>query len=117
MMGALNYADCLTTVSPTYADEVKNSFFGEGLEEIFNRRASIFRGIVNGIDYDAYNPKTDKNLFMNYDINTLSLKKKNKIGLQRELALEENENACVIGLVSRLTDQRVWICLLQYLKR
>lgn len=106
MMGALNYSDYLTTVSPTYADEVKNSFFGEGLEEIFNRRASIFRGIVNGIDYEVYNPKIDKNLFMNYDINTLELKKKNKIGLQRELGLKEDEKVCVIGLVSRLTDQK-----------
>ena len=106
MMGALNYSDYLTTVSPTYADEVKNSFFGEGLEEIFNRRASIFRGIVNGIDYEVYNPKTDKNLFMNYDFNTLELKKKNKIGLQRELGLKEDEKVCVIGLVSRLTDQK-----------
>ena len=106
MMGALNYADYITTVSPTYAEEVKNSFFGEGLEEIFNRRASIFRGIVNGIDYEVYDPKTDKNLFMNYDFNTLELKKKNKIGLQRELGLKEDENVCVIGLVSRLTDQK-----------
>lgn len=106
MMGALNYADCITTVSPTYAEEVKNSFFGEGLEEIFNRRASIFRGIVNGIDYEVYNPKTDKNLFTNYDIDTLSLKKKNKIGLQKELGLKEDENVCMIGLVSRLTDQK-----------
>lgn len=106
MMGALNYADCITTVSPTYAEEVKNSFFGEGLEEIFNRRASIFRGIVNGIDYEVYNPKTDKNLFANYDIDTLPLKKKNKIGLQKELGLKEDENVCMIGLVSRLTDQK-----------
>ncbi len=106
MMGALNYADYLTTVSPTYAEEVKNSFFGEGLEEIFNRRASIFRGIVNGIDYYVYNPKTDKNIFVNYDINTLEEKKKNKIGIQRELGLNEDENVCVIGLISRLTEQK-----------
>lgn len=106
MMGALNYVDYITTVSPTYAEEVKNSFFGEGLEEIFNRRASIFRGIVNGIDYDAYNPETDKNLFLNYDIKNLENKKKNKIGLQRELGLKEDENVCMIGLVSRLTDQK-----------
>lgn len=106
MMGALNYADYLTTVSPTYAEEVKNSFFGEGLEEIFNRRSSIFKGIVNGIDYEVYNPKTDKNLFINYDISELALKKKNKIGLQRELGLKEDENVCVVGLVSRLTDQK-----------
>ena len=106
MMGALNYSDYLTTVSPTYAEEVKNSFFGEGLEEIFNRRASIFRGIVNGINYHAYNPNEDPNLFMNYNINTLSLKKTNKIGLQKELGLKEDENVCMIGLISRLTEQK-----------
>ena len=94
------------SVSPTYVDEVKSSFYGEGLEEIFNRRSSIFKGILNGIDYDVYNPKTDKNIFQNYDIETYSLKQKNKIGLQRELGLEENADICMVGLVGRLTDQK-----------
>lgn len=106
MLGALNYADYITTVSPTYAEEVKDAFFGEGLQEVFSRRASIFRGIVNGIDYDVYNPKTDKNIFTNYDIDILADKKKNKKGLQRELGLEERDDVCVIGLISRLTDQK-----------
>ncbi len=106
MRGALNYADCITTVSPTYADEVKNSFFGEGLEEIFNRRASVFRGIVNGIDYFAYNPYEDTNIFMNYNFNTLPLKKINKLGLQKELGLKEDDSVCMIGLISRLTEQK-----------
>ena len=106
MLGALNYSDYLTTVSPTYAEEVKNTFFGEGMQDVFNRRASIFRGIVNGIDYNAYNPLTDKNLFVNYDISTYDRKKENKIGLQKELGLEERKDVCVIGLVSRLTDQK-----------
>ena len=106
MLGALNYTDYITTVSPTYAEEVKNAFFGEGLQDVFMRRASIFRGIVNGIDYEQYNPSTDKNLFVNYDIDTLEDKKKNKIGLQKELGLVEREDVCVIGLVSRLTDQK-----------
>ena len=106
MRGALNYADCITTVSPTYADEVKNSFFGEGLEEIFNRRASIFRGIVNGIDYFAYNPYEDTNIFMNYNFKTLPLKKINKLGLQKELGLKEDDSVCMIGLISRLTEQK-----------
>ena len=106
MLGALNYADYITTVSPTYAEEVKNSFFGEGLQDVFCRRESIFRGIINGIDYDIYNPQTDKNLFVNYDKDTYDLKKKNKIGLQRELGLEEREDVCIIGLVSRLTEQK-----------
>ena len=106
MLGALNYADCITTVSPTYAEEVRDSFFGEGLEEVFNRRASIFSGIVNGIDYDAYNPLTDKNIFVNYDINTYEKKKKNKFALQKELGLSERDDVCIIGLVSRLTDQK-----------
>ena len=106
MLGALNYADCITTVSPTYAEEVKNAFFGEGLEDVFNRRESIFKGIINGIDYENYNPKTDKNLFANYDIETIEEKAKNKIGLQKELGLEVDKDVCVVGLVSRLTDQK-----------
>ena len=106
MLGALNYADYITTVSPTYAEEVKDAFFGEGLEQIFSRRASTFKGIVNGIDYDVYNPKTDKNLFVNYDIETFTDKKKNKKDLQKELGLEEDEDVCVVGLVGRLTDQK-----------
>jgi len=106
MLGALNYADYITTVSPTYAEEVKNAFFGEGLEDVFNRRESIFKGIINGIDYENYNPKTDKNLFANYDIETIEEKAKNKIGLQKELGLEVDKDVCVVGLVSRLTDQK-----------
>ena len=106
MLGALNYADCITTVSPTYAEEVKNAFFGEGLEDVFNRRESIFKGIINGIDYENYNPKTDKNLFANYDIETIEEKAKNKVGLQKELGLEVDKDVCVVGLVSRLTDQK-----------
>ena len=106
MLGALNYSDYLTTVSPTYAEEVKDAFFGEGLQEVFSRRASVFSGIINGIDYEEYNPLTDKNLFVNYDITTYENKKKNKIELQKELGLEERDDVCVIGLVSRLTEQK-----------
>ena len=106
MLGALNYSDYLTTVSPTYAEEVKDAFFGEGMQEVFSRRASIFRGIVNGIDYDVYNPMTDKNIFVNYGPLSYENKKKNKINFQKELGLEEREDVCIIGLVSRLTEQK-----------
>lgn len=106
MRGGVNYADYITTVSPTYAEEIKHEFYGEGLSELFNRRAGVFKGIVNGIDYDVYNPKTDKNLAANYDFTTIEKKKENKLALQKELALIEDPNKCMIGLVSRLTDQK-----------
>lgn len=106
MRGGLNYADYITTVSPTYAEEVKNSFFGEGLSDIFIRRANIFKGILNGIDYTVYDPLNDKNLFANYDYNFIERKADNKVALQKELGLTENKDVCMIGLVSRLTDQK-----------
>ena len=106
MRGALNYSDYITTVSRTYAEEVQNSFYGEGLDEIFRRRKDIFRGIVNGIDYNSYNPKTDKNIYKNYDINDLESKYQNKTDLQKALGLEVNKDKCMIGLVTRLTSQK-----------
>lgn len=106
MRGGLNYADYITTVSPTYAEEVKTAFYGEGLQDIFIRRASIFKGIVNGIDYSEYNPITDDNLYKSYGVNTLPFKYDNKTELQKELGLIVNKDICMIGLVSRLTDQK-----------
>ena len=106
MRGALNYADYITTVSKTYAEEVQNSFYGEGLDEIFRRRRDIFRGIINGIDYNIYNPITDSSIYKSYSVNTLPFKYDNKVALQKELGLEENKDKCMIGLVTRLTSQK-----------
>lgn len=106
MRGALNYSDYITTVSPTYAEEVKTAFYGEGLQDIFIRRGNIFKGIVNGIDYTEYNPITDDKIYKSYSVNTLPFKYDNKIELQKELGLTVNKDICMIGLVSRLTDQK-----------
>lgn len=107
LKGGIVYADYVTTVSPTYADEIKTPFFGEGLDGLMVARSNCFSGIINGIDYNQYNPWTDKNLFINYDTKTFKKgKAKNKEGLQKELALEVNPDKFMIGMVGRLTDQK-----------
>lgn len=107
MRGALVYSDYITTVSNTYADEIQTSEFGDGLDDILSWRKERLWGIINGIDYEIWNPQTDSKLASNY--NTKTLKKaraENKIALQKELGLEENADTFTLGLVSRLTDQK-----------
>ena len=107
LKGGLVYADAITTVSNTYAEEIKTEFYGEHLEGLMQARSNDLRGIVNGIDYDEYNPQTDKFIVKNYNAkNFRKEKEKNKLALQRELGLEENPKAMMIGVVSRLTDQK-----------
>lgn len=107
LKGGLVYADAVTTVSDTYAEEIKTAFYGEGLEGLLQARSNDLRGIVNGIDYDEYNPETDKLIANPYNaINFRKEKIKNKRALQAELGLEQNDKKFMIGLVSRLTDQK-----------
>ncbi|GFR35529.1 glycogen synthase GlgA [Thermobrachium celere] len=106
MKGGIIYSDKVTTVSPTYTEEVKTPFYGEGLHGLLAGISYKFTGILNGVDYDVYNPKTDDNIYVKYDIHSIENKKKNKLALQRELNLEVNENIPMIGIVSRLTDQK-----------
>ncbi|MCI5952078.1 MAG: glycogen synthase GlgA [Anaerostipes sp.] len=107
LKGGLVYADAITTVSDTYAEEIKTMEYGEGLQGILNARSHQLTGIVNGIDYDSYNPATDENLFVNYTKDDFRKKKfKNKLELQEELGLPVDKNKFMIGLVSRLTDQK-----------
>lgn len=107
LKGGLVYADAITTVSNTYAEEIKTEFYGEHLEGLMQARSNDLRGIVNGIDYDEYNPQTDKFIVKNYNAKNFRKEKvKNKLALQRELGLEENPKAMMIGVVSRLTDQK-----------
>ena len=106
MRGGLNYVDYITTVSPTYAQEIKTAYYGEGLNDIFVKRHNIVKGILNGIDTNNYNPLTDEFIYKNYDINSLENKYINKIELQKEKALEQNENIPLICMVSRLTEQK-----------
>ena len=107
LKGGLVYADAITTVSNTYAEEIKTEFYGEGLDGLMRARAHDLRGIVNGIDYDEYNPETDKWLAKNYNAKNFRKEKvKNKTDLQKELGLKQDPKAMMIGIVSRLTDQK-----------
>ena len=107
LKGGLVYADWITTVSITYAEEIKMPFYGEGLDGLLRARSGSLSGIVNGIDYDEYNPETDEMLPHKYTpITFRKLKGKNKTALQAQLGLEQNEKKFMIGLISRLTDQK-----------
>ncbi len=107
LKGGIVYADYVTTVSETYAKEITMPFYGEGLDGLMKAKENSFCGIINGIDYDSFNPKTDTKLFANYDTRTYKKGKiKNKIELQKELGLEVDENKFMIGMVGRLTDQK-----------
>ena len=107
LKGGLAYADRITTVSNTYAWEIQTPEYGEQLEDHLRYHSYKLRGIVNGIDYGMWNPATDPALAVNYDItNVLERKPRNKLALQKELGLEEDENKLVVGLISRLTNQK-----------
>lgn len=106
MKGGLNFADIITTVSPTYAEEIKTEYYGEGLHGLLKRRENDLYGIVNGLDMDLYNPRTDESIFEKYDENNIWGKEKNKLGLQKLLNLPERSDVPVIGMVTRLEEQK-----------
>ncbi|MCD7763195.1 MAG: glycogen synthase GlgA [Lachnospiraceae bacterium] len=107
LKGGIVYADAITTVSDTYAEEIKQPFYGERLDGLMRARANDLRGIVNGIDYDVWNPETDPLIEHHYTAKNFRKEKiKNKRALQRELGLQQNDSAFMIGIVSRLTDQK-----------
>jgi starch synthase len=107
LKGGLVYADKITTVSNTYAHEIQTPYYGEGLDGLLQARWQSLWGIVNGIDYDIFNPSKDEKIACKYNIrNYKKNKPKNKLALQKELGLPEDENAYVMGIVSRLTDQK-----------
>ncbi len=107
LKGGIVYADAVTTVSPTYAQEIKSEFYGESLEGILNAREHDLRGILNGIDYDEFNPDTDQLIPHRFNTSNFRHEKvKNKTDLQAELNLERDPNLMMIGIVSRLTDQK-----------
>lgn len=107
LKGGLVYADALTTVSPTYAEEIKTPFYGENLDGLMRARANDLRGIVNGLDYNEWNPETDPMIVKNYNARNFRKEKvKNKVALQKEMGLPVNEKTFMLGIVSRLTDQK-----------
>ncbi len=107
LKGGIVYADAVTTVSSTYAEEIKTPFYGEGLDGLLRARSGDLRGIVNGIDYTDFNPESDPHIVKQYDaVNFRKEKVKNKRALQQELGLRQDDRKMMIGLVSRLTDQK-----------
>ena len=107
LKGGIVYADKVTTVSNSYAQEIKTPFYGEKLDGLMRARSNDLWGIVNGIDYEEFNPETDKRIVQNYNQVTFRKEKsKNKVALQKELGLEVDPKRFMIGIVSRLTDQK-----------
>ncbi|MBN2097793.1 MAG: glycogen synthase GlgA [Candidatus Omnitrophica bacterium] len=106
LKGGLLFADFITTVSPTYAQEIQLPKFGCGLDGVLRQRKENLSGIINGLDYTAWNPATDDKIFQKYGPGNLELKAVNKKGLQRELNLTEDENIPLFGIVTRLAEQK-----------
>ncbi|MGL5633971.1 MAG: glycogen synthase GlgA [Sarcina sp.] len=106
MKSALVYSDKILTVSNSYAEEIKTPEYGEGLDGFLRYKAGDLLGIVNGIDYEEFNPETDDEIYEKYNIDCIEKKMKNKLELQKELGLPESESACVISIISRLTRQK-----------
>ena len=106
LKGAIQLADRVNTVSETYAREILDPYFSYGLDKILNVEQGKLRGILNGIDVDKFNPKTDPMIPMNYDLKTFEDKVQNKLAFQKEMDLEVNADIPLIGMVTRLTHQK-----------
>ena len=106
MLGALHYADAITTVSPTYAGEIQTPEFGEGLDGVLRERSYALQGILNGIDVAAFDPATDKRIAANYTIDDRGGKAVCKAKLQEELGLEVRDDRPLMVMVTRLTRQK-----------
>ncbi len=117
MAAAVQFADRVNTVSPTYAAQIKTPEYGEKLEGLLSFIGEKSTGILNGIDTDLYNPETDKSLAQTYSSKTLEKRLPNKIALQEELGLEVNSKAFLIGMVSRLVEQKGLDLILQMMDR
>lgn len=106
MKGALAKADKITTVSKTYGEEIKLPWFSYGLDKILKNRSKDLKGIVNGIDYESYNPESDKDILYNYSSQETFAKKKNKLALQKELNLTQGEDIPMLSIISRFSEQK-----------
>lgn len=106
MKGGIIYSDFISTVSKTYAREIQYPYFGERLDGLLRSRQDTLFGIVNGIDYDVYNPKTDKCIEETYDVDSIDRKLDNKVALQRLLGLPEKRRTPMVAIVSRLVQPK-----------
>ena len=106
MKGAIQCADKVTTVSPTYAREILEPYYSHGLDNILKQFTYKLTGIVNGIDYDVYNPETDPMIFKNFTVDTLADKAVNKSELQKQMGLPQKADTPLIGIVTRLVKHK-----------
>lgn len=106
LKGGLVYSNTLTTVSNSYAEEIQQPFYGEKLDGLLRARHNSLHGIINGIDYNEYNPADDPFIYKMFDIASLENKAENKAALQKELYMHIEKDTPVIGLISRLVDQK-----------
>jgi starch synthase len=106
LKGGLAYSDMISTVSRTYAEEIQDPYFGEQLDGFLRKRQESLVGIINGIDYDEYNPATDTKIFTNYDVKSLAKRVENKLALQKQLGLAVNADIPIVAIVSRLVGPK-----------
>ncbi|WP_342590227.1 glycogen synthase GlgA [Clostridium muellerianum] len=106
MKAGINFSDIITTVSKSYAEEIKTPFYGENLDGLLRSKSSKLYGIVNGIDYELFNPNTDEHIYYKYNSSTIYNKVKDKLKLQKTLKLPESKNIPVIAIISRLVRQK-----------
>ena len=104
--GGLSFANAITTVSPSYAQEIQQPEFGCGLDGLLSNRKNQLTGILNGVDLDEWNPSTDKHLVKNYNKRSINQKLENKLALQKELGLVEGADIPLLGFIGRLVDQK-----------
>ncbi|MBR8828991.1 MAG: glycogen synthase GlgA [Gomphosphaeria aponina SAG 52.96 = DSM 107014] len=117
MAAAVQFADRVNTVSPTYAMQIQTAAYGEKLEGLLSWISGKMRGILNGIDTDSYNPATDKYIEQNYTADSIEKRTPNKIALQEEVGLVVNKGAFLMGMVTRLVEQKGIDLVLQILER
>jgi len=117
MAAAIQFADWVNTVSPTYADQIKTAAYGEQLEGLLSYVSGKVSGILNGIDTQLYNPVTDKYIAQTFSADTVEQRKVNKVALQEEVGLEVNSGSFLIGMVTRLVEQKGIDLSLQILDR
>lgn len=117
MAAAVQFADRVNTVSPTYAQQIQTADYGEDLEGLLSFISGKMAGVLNGIDDESYNPATDRYITKSFDANTLENRRVNKVAIQEELGLEINSKAFLVGLVGRLVEQKGLDLILQILDR
>lgn len=117
MAAALQFANAVTTVSPTYAEQIKTIEYGESLEGLLSFIGGRMSGILNGIDMELFNPATDRQIVQPFSVDTIEQRYTNKIALQEELGLEVNSQAFLLGMVTRLVEQKGLDLIIQMLDR